>query len=235
MVPSARSEVRGVKNQKPEQQVLHCIWEFARCLVETSAVVSSLSDPTTSENPYNELKAAILDRESKSVMQRVDSVLKDIHMGDRKPSDYFAYLKETAGESFTEEAVYQIWLSRIPRTIKTTLIVLKSELLKYRLSIADELAEANVEGAQVAAVSKKDELWEDFRKVLLKEVKNMCRDMCESRERDKSRGRSNSRSRGPRRGQARDGRSKSRGPKKECHRKWNVWLCRWKGVGNNRQ
>lgn len=79
-------------------------------------MATSLPDPNTIGNAYDNLKAAILERESKSVMQRVDSVLRDIHMGDRKPLEYFAYLRETAAESFSEAAVYQIWLVRMSRS-----------------------------------------------------------------------------------------------------------------------
>lgn len=183
-------------------------------------VATSLPDPNTIVNAYDNLKAAILERESKSVMQRVDSVLRDIHMGDRKPSEYFAYLRETAGESFSEAAVYQIWLLRIPQAIKTTLIVLKNEPLKYRLSIADELAEANVGGGQVASVRKREDDLEDFRKELLKEVKNMCKEMLESRGRSSARGRSQTRGHSQTRGRRQE-RSSSRGPKKEYEFCWH--------------
>lgn len=37
-------------------------------------------------------------------------------MGDRKPSDYFAFLKETAGGAFTEDAVYGIHASAFTDT-----------------------------------------------------------------------------------------------------------------------
>lgn len=77
-------------------------------------------------------------------------------MGDRKPSDYFAYLKEMAGDSFSEDSVYQIWLLRIPSAINATLNVLKNEPLKYRLGIAVELFATQVVVPQVAAVETSD-------------------------------------------------------------------------------
>lgn len=178
-------------------------------------VVASIGDPKHTDRPYDHLKNVVLSREQLSVTQRVDQVLKDISMGDRKPADYFAHLKEIAGDSFSEEAVFQIWLSRMPTTIKTTLIVLKNESLNYRLEIADELFVAHGGQGQVAAVNRKEENWESLKKELLKEMKDFMKEELRAnahRGRDQSRGRN----RGNVRNRSR-ARSKSTGKEKKDH------------------
>lgn len=166
-------------------------------------VVSTLAEPSATGRPYDSLREAILGREQLTAMERVNQVLRDINMGDRKPSDYFAYLKETAGNSFSEDAIFQIWLIRIPSNIKTTLIVLKNEPLKYRLEIADELFSAHRSEPQISAVEKavpgidyvqmKKEIVEEMRNMLKEALRASSRGRSQSRKREhNSRSRSKS-------------------------------------------
>jgi hypothetical protein len=165
-------------------------------------VVASLGKPSDCDRPYDDLKNAVLSRESLSVTQRIDAVLKDVAMGDRKPSDYFSHLKELAGDNFSEDAVYKIWLLRIPAALKPTLIVLQKEPLKYRLSVADELMELQGTTGQVAAVAAVDrkDRFSEFREELLAEMRGMLANVLHSpvsRGRPRSQNRDRSQSRPP--------------------------------------
>lgn len=182
-------------------------------------ILASLEEPGNSKTAYDDLKKAVLSREELSATQRVDQVLKDIVMGDRKPSDFFAQLKETAGTSFSEEAVYHIFLLRIPENIKTTLIVLKNEPLKYRLEIANELFVAHGSKShvptQIAAVGGSEDRFETMKRELLEEVKKLLpRSDRRARFRDR-RTRSSSRGRTPGREPTRER------PKKEYEFCWH--------------
>jgi hypothetical protein len=168
-------------------------------------VVASLGDPATSATPYDDLKNTVLGRESLSSMQRIDSVLKDVIMGDRRPSEYYGHLKDLAKGNFSDEVIYNIWLMRIPISIKSTLIVLQNEPLKRRLQVADELGEMQAMcgpamGTQISAVDNKDRFAE-FKLEIMKEMRSMMENMLSrtsrssSRDREVSRVRNNSRQR----------------------------------------
>lgn len=93
--------------------------------------------------PYTTLKEALLERNTLSESQRLETLLKDIDIGDRKPSEFYRALKQTAGQSdsITEKLITQLWIRKLPMQIQISLKTLPNPDIKTLLSMADSIYE----------------------------------------------------------------------------------------------
>lgn len=110
-------------------------------------VAESITDilenpPATSK--YNKLKTILIERHSLSIEARIKKLLSDELMGDKKPSEFYRYLKQLAGTSGTvgEELIKKLWFSRLPHLVSIALIPQKEEAADTILPLADQIFEA---------------------------------------------------------------------------------------------
>lgn len=110
-----------------------------------SDIVQNINDNWNNPglNPYTLLKEALLERNSLSESQRLETLLKDIDIGDRKPSEFYRALKQTAGQSdsITEKLITQLWIRKLPMQIQISLKTLPNPDVKTLLSMADSIYE----------------------------------------------------------------------------------------------
>lgn len=128
--------------------------------VTVSDVIQNINDNWHNPNltPYTALKEALLDRNSLSESQRLENLLKDFDMGDRKPSEFYRTLKQTAGQSdsITDKLLTQLWIRKLPMQIQISLKTLPNPDIKTLLSMADSIFEIflmNNQGQLQAIVS----------------------------------------------------------------------------------
>jgi len=104
-------------------------------------VQGAVTDP--GPTPYTTLKDAVIKAFSQSEESRIKSLLNDVEMGDRKPSEYFHALKSTAGTSVgvTEVFLLNLWKDRIPPNISTILEASNQSDTETLTKMADKIHE----------------------------------------------------------------------------------------------
>jgi hypothetical protein len=134
--------------------------------LETQFVVSGISSDTTkyhtvvgliearvlSEVPdlilqpqttllYQTLKTRLLDRFTDSEERRLKKLLRDIDLGDRKPSTLLCEMRSLSTGAISEDVLKSLWLQRLPNQMQAILTV-SSETLNKLALMADKIADA---------------------------------------------------------------------------------------------
>lgn len=105
-------------------------------------------------NKYETLKKELINRLSASRQLRLNQLLRNEELGDRKPSQFLRHLRDLAGSDVTDEFLKTIWTGRLPTNIQTV-VASQSELkLENLADIADKVYEIAPMGPpQVASTS----------------------------------------------------------------------------------
>lgn len=111
-------------------------------MVET--VIDVLQNPPDT-NKYENLKQTLINRNSISEDVRLERLISDEQMGDRKPSDFYRHLKLLAGTSgiVTDALLTKLWLRRLPSVVNVALIPLADKNIVELSAIADRIWEAS--------------------------------------------------------------------------------------------
>lgn len=86
--------------------------------VTAAADIRDLIDPPPEENVYQTLKDALISRLEVSEKARIQRLLSNEQMGDRKPSQHLRYLRSLAGTNFSGAALLSIWQDALPSEVK---------------------------------------------------------------------------------------------------------------------
>lgn len=115
-------------------------------LQQVSDILSSL--PQTER--YETLKQTIIQRFSESDNQKIRKLLKDMELGDRKPSHLLREMKNLAEGKVTDDLVKTLWLQRLPEQVQMVLTTNTLNLVQMA-EIADKLME--IQQPQICAIS----------------------------------------------------------------------------------
>lgn len=93
---------------------------------------------------YIGLKTLLIERHSLSESKRIEQLISGEVLGDRKPSEFYRYLKQLAGSSGTigEQLIKSLWLRRLPQSVNVALISLNDKDISDLIVIADKIYEA---------------------------------------------------------------------------------------------
>lgn len=92
------------------------------------------------DTPYTEFKNKVIERMSVSEQSKLQKVLSETEMGDRKPSELLTYMTALAQGSLSDNVVKTLWLNRLPPQVRAILIA-SSENLPKLSSLADKIFE----------------------------------------------------------------------------------------------
>ena len=93
-------------------------------------------------NPYDTLKILLLQSFTPSQQSRLQQVFSADSLGDMKPTELFLHLQKLLGESATDESLLRnVFLLRLPLTIRTSLAVMQDKPLSQLVQLADTLFE----------------------------------------------------------------------------------------------
>ncbi|CAD6208598.1 GSCOCG00012748001-RA-CDS, partial [Cotesia congregata] len=81
-----------------------------------------ISDPPA-QDKYRTIKNAILSRFSDSRQTQLIKLLRDMTLGDKKPSQLLREMRELAKGSINGDALHQLWKERLPAWIRPYLLV----------------------------------------------------------------------------------------------------------------
>ena len=93
------------------------------------------------QNAYSALKQALIDRHSISEERKLEELLSETELGDRKPSEFYRYLELLAGTSATvgAELLKKLWLRKLPQTINIALVASGKQDKQELIDIADKI------------------------------------------------------------------------------------------------
>lgn len=102
-------------------------------------------------NKYAHLKARLTECYAESGQAKIQKLLSDVQLGDRKPSQLLARQRELAGTTVGEEFLKTLWLRQLPATVQAILAVSTGNLDDLA-KLADKVIEVNG-GAQILATT----------------------------------------------------------------------------------
>ena len=198
-------------------------------------------------DPYTALRAEILKQTTLSERQRYAALMRDIELGDSRPSQLLQRLQAVAGELISDKGfLQQIFVEKLPPMVQAVLAAApSSSTLQELADLADKVTEAYAVPPSVSVVQRppsavptdvlqqlirtQSEMQEEFRALRL-----------EMRSRNSSRGRS------PGRGRRSSSRRSPSADDSDCglcwyHRVWGERAercrepCKWSGNGPARE
>lgn len=76
-----------------------------------------------SQNKYETLKTAILQRFSESRQKQIQKLLREKVLGNKKPSQLLREMRELSKNAVTDEVLHQLWTERLPERIRPLLVI----------------------------------------------------------------------------------------------------------------
>lgn len=126
------------------------------------AVVRSLDEKTVVKvgdivsnapeiDKYKSIKEAIIARIAPSEDSNLQKLLKDLDLGDRKPSDLLREMKSLADNKISDEVVKKLWFQRLPSQA-TAILTISKEPLDSLATMADKILETYASQSPVLSV-----------------------------------------------------------------------------------
>ena len=111
-------------------------------------------------DPFNALKAAVIERTSLSKQERIKHLLHREHLGDRKPTQLLRAMRSLVDINYSDSLLKQIFLERLPAYILPMLAMSEDQNIDSLAQKADRIIEASAYSSpQVAMVaSQPDQL-----------------------------------------------------------------------------
>lgn len=119
----AQFNVRNVTQSKTKYN--HVV---AAISPETATVVRDVVKNPSEDDPYKQLKDTLIRRVGMSQHQRLQKLLSDEEIGDRKPSQMLRDMEHLLGEVESKQILRELFLQRLPTNLRTVLATLDLEL-----------------------------------------------------------------------------------------------------------
>ena len=125
-----------------------------------SEVLTKVSDviqlAITSQQPYEDLKKAVIDRLESTVTTRLQELLSKEELGNEKPTDLLRRMKRLLSDkyaTFDQSVFRQLFYQRLPSVIQANLFTVKDKLsLEELAKLADDFMDS-VPSTKVAAIA----------------------------------------------------------------------------------
>lgn len=122
----------------------------------SAEVEDILTGPDTNKT-YENLKAKLIERLSLSETKRIQQLLSDQDLGDKKPTQFLRHLRSLAGTQATvvsDNLLRTLWMGRLPPSVSAILTSHTDLDLDKLAALADKIVEVAPPPAPVFAVSK---------------------------------------------------------------------------------
>lgn len=144
-------------------------------------------------NKYQTIKEELIRRLSTSEQQRVERLLSDEQLGDRKPSAFLRHLQSLAGPSKDVTILRQLWMRRLPAQVQAILAAQSDLALEKLAELADKIIEVTPGPSRVCKVDNSQPNLDAIMERLEKLGQQVAA-LTDKRQRGRSRARSASRS-----------------------------------------
>lgn len=141
---------------------------------------------------YEAVKKALVDEFADSGQKKVRKLIKEIELGDLKPSQLLKRMKDLANGKIDDEVLKSLWIERLPESIRSVITIVDGDSAQMALQ-ADKMMEVQ-QFSGVSAVQSKNPLQAEI-EALRKEVAALkANKHSSSKENQHDRGRSRSKS-----------------------------------------
>ncbi|CAN7979481.1 unnamed protein product [Ixodes pacificus] len=139
MQVEAQFRLRHITSQ--ETRYLHTVSSLPADVAEELADILATPDPV---NPFDQLKAAILDRKTESERSRLQQLLNTEELGDRRPSQLLHRMRQLLGAQNPDpnnHLLRELFLQRLPSTMVPVLAAAEGMSLDTLAELADRVAD----------------------------------------------------------------------------------------------
>lgn len=103
---------------------------------------------------YGTLKEVIIKRTAESRQKQMHRLLNDLVLGDKKPSQLLREMKDLAANSINDEMLHNLWVSRLPPSIRPLLLISEFLNLTALAEMADRLMETVTLNSNINAIAQ---------------------------------------------------------------------------------
>jgi DNA-binding transcriptional MerR regulator len=103
--------------------------------------VSNIIANPPATGKYDAVKKTLIDSYSDSREQQIRKLLKELDLGDRKPSELLREMKTLASDHVDDQMLQTLWLHRLPLNVQLLVSASDGVPLEKMASIADKLVE----------------------------------------------------------------------------------------------
>ncbi|XP_039949810.1 uncharacterized protein LOC126766014 [Bactrocera neohumeralis] len=100
----------------------------------------SIIDAAPTSARYQFIRTKLIENFTESQQRRLQRVLRDMPLGDRRPSDLFNEMKRAAGSALSESILHDLWVNRLPQYAQAAIIATNVPIVD-KLKIADSIVE----------------------------------------------------------------------------------------------
>ncbi|XP_049310018.1 uncharacterized protein LOC125777901 [Bactrocera dorsalis] len=159
----------------------------------------NIIDDTPLTDKYGYIRRKIIDIFAESQQRRLQRVLKELPLGNRRPRELYHEMRRTAGPALRESILHDLWVSRLPPYAQAAIIATNAPIGE-KIKIADSISECleMKVGNQICEVSTEPSFpdeWSNLRAEVAALTKQVNQFMRNSRTQQRSRSSSASRSR----------------------------------------
>ncbi|CAH8481126.1 unnamed protein product [Schistosoma bovis] len=122
--------------------------------IEVATEVGDLIDNVPETDPYDKIKAAVIQRTSLSDEKRLQQLLTSCELGDKRPSQLLRHMRQLAGPYKLDETLLkQMWSQRLPHSVRQILSVSGASVsLDDLADMADRMIEIYPDSRGIYAV-----------------------------------------------------------------------------------
>lgn len=140
---------------------------------QTMLAIADLVRNPDLPDPYNTVKKRLIEVFEISDTKKIQTLLQDLTLGDRKPSALLRHMRDLAGTGFSEQVIKSIWLAQLPATVQSVLSV-SGEKLDNLAGLADKIFEVTG-AATFCSEIKRETSFESEIRMLKNEVSSLKR------------------------------------------------------------
>lgn len=115
-----------------------------------AAEVKDLITNPPSTGKYDKLKAELVNRLSASKEKRMEELVSQAELGDRKPSQFLRHLRDLAGKDISDDFLRSLWAKRLPTHVQVIIATMTNASLDDIAALADKVNEIIVHSPSVA-------------------------------------------------------------------------------------
>lgn len=117
--------------------------------------VSDIVFKPPADQPYTALKTKLIEQFEHSETKKLNTLLQDLELGDRKPSQLLHDMRELGNHKLEDNFLKNLWMSRLPNNMQAILAT-SNEQLPQLAVMADKISEV-MTPPSIAAVASNNE------------------------------------------------------------------------------
>lgn len=105
---------------------------------------------------YEKLKSELIYRLSVSKDRRVEELVSQAELGNRKPSQFLRHLRDLAGTDLSDDFLRSMWAKRLPTHVQAVIATMSDASLDKVAALADKVNDIIIHTPHVAEASRTD-------------------------------------------------------------------------------